>query len=176
MRLGKTMLLCESWARGWRGGWTTTSNLVHEILVRQSQNAMFEICIDVCRQLVPILVVKFCLEESEFDWTCLIGKKICCHTCNPVQNEDRQWEKILKKPKKQTKKNKDIGSSSAVQLGNTFRLQLLHILNYPIFWDNNTRLILFNFLYLRYQEKSTIYWDCMCFKNQPKTWHVILSD
>lgn len=41
--------------------------LLNQILVKQSQNAMFEICIDVCRQLVPILMVKLCLEESEFD-------------------------------------------------------------------------------------------------------------
>lgn len=46
--------------------------LVNQILVKQSQNGIFQICTDVCKQVV--LVVKLCLEESEFAWTCLIGK------------------------------------------------------------------------------------------------------
>lgn len=132
--------------------------LLNQILVKQSQNAMFEICIDVCRQLVPILMVKLCLEESEFDWTCLIRKKKCCHTCSPVWKQERHTMLINHPAGKQ--------------------IQIIAIIAYfklSIFWNNNTRwsVNIFNFPYLRNKAKSIIYWNCMWFKNEPKTWDVI---
>lgn len=132
-------------------------NKSKQILVKQSQNAMSEICTAVCRHLVPILVVKLCLEESEFDWISDRKKSVLPY----LQSSMKTWQTMREIKKR---KKKDIGSPSTVKLGKTFRsLQMLHILNYPIFWDNSTRwsLNLFYFPYLRNQAKSMTYWNCV---------------